>query len=266
MMEEFAPLLVLVDHHTGGVKIVSEDVPESDDDSYDDDDGNLLGYMPDVDNPADAKLKDTILRLQRDQQPSDDKASPVESLMEATPAGSIVHAEDRWAKQAPRPGSFAANCSADSAPTISRPSAPNNSTMSRIYGNNSEHFLVHAEDPPGNKKDYDWVTKCASDDGKWIFWSTKRLHLMREVLTTGIPVQYRSSGTSLAPLVNSNDICYIYPIKYDDEIEAGDIVFCSVQGGDRLYVHLDWAKIHRGRLLRSRPPSIPHWKQQIRCS
>ena len=120
--------------------------------------------------------------------------------------------------------------------------ATRNSAKSRIYGNNPEHFLVHAEDPPGNKKDYDWVKKCATEDGKWIFWSTKRLHLMREVLTRGIPVQYRSSGTSLPPLVKSDDICYIYPIKYGDEIEVGDIVFCSVQSGDRLYVHLVWNK------------------------
>ena len=103
---------------------------------------------------------------------------------------------------------------------------------------------MHAEDPPG-KEDYDWVKRCATDDGKWIFWNTKRLHLMRDLLTRGIPVQYRSSGTSLAPLVKSDDICYIYPIKYGDEIEVGDIVFCSVQSGDRLYVHLVWDKYYQ---------------------
>ena len=66
---------------------------------------------------------------------------------------------------------------------------------------------------------------------------------MKELLHKGEPVQFRSSGRSLAPLVFSGDVCFIWPIlRGKTIIEAGDIVFCEVQPKNLFYCHLVWKK------------------------
>ena len=74
----------------------------------------------------------------------------------------------------------------------------------------------------------------------------QRLRHMRNVmikdqLQEGRTVQYRSSGNSLFPIVHSNDVCMYEPVLRPETIREGDIVFCEVQPGDRIYAH----KVHR---------------------
>ena len=74
---------------------------------------------------------------------------------------------------------------------------------------------------------------------------------MREVLTGGGSVFYRSSGDSMWPLVQADDACTFHPIqavtakdgvhsiqKEASEIGVGDIVFCEVQRSKQYYAHI----------------------------
>ena len=63
-----------------------------------------------------------------------------------------------------------------------------------------------------------------------------------ESLLAGYPIQYKSNGTSLQPLVWSGDVCFIWPIMHGiTRIQPGDIVFCQVQPKNLYYVHLVWS-------------------------
>ena len=67
--------------------------------------------------------------------------------------------------------------------------------------------------------------------------------MMKELLCRGLPVQFRSTGRSLEPLVFSGDVCFLWPIlSGKTEILPGDIVFCEVQPNGRFYCHLVWNK------------------------
>ncbi len=76
----------------------------------------------------------------------------------------------------------------------------------------------------------------------WQRLVNKRFGIMAEALRAGHTVQFKSTGRSLEPLVFSSDTCLLAPIKpgINSEHEPGDIVFCSCQPGDRMYVHLFW--------------------------
>ena len=64
---------------------------------------------------------------------------------------------------------------------------------------------------------------------------------MKECLLRGDPIQYKSNGKSLEPLVYSGDVCFIWPITAGiTKIKPGDIVFCQVQPRNNYYVHLVW--------------------------
>ena len=73
--------------------------------------------------------------------------------------------------------------------------------------------------------------------------SHKRNDMMKELLGRGEPVQFRSTGKSLEPLVFSGDVCFIWPILWGKTIiQPGDIVFCEVQPKNLYYCHLVWKK------------------------
>ena len=79
----------------------------------------------------------------------------------------------------------------------------------------------------------------------------QRNMMIRESLDAGRCVFYTSSGTSMWPLVQSNDACLFHPIqavtaedgvhaiqKDASEIGVGDIVFCKVQPSQQYYAHI----------------------------
>ena len=78
-----------------------------------------------------------------------------------------------------------------------------------------------------------------------------RNRMIHEYLRDGRSVFYKSSGTSMWPLVQSHDGCTFHPIqavadmdgrhavnKEASEIGVGDIVFCQVQRSQQYYSHL----------------------------
>ena len=93
---------------------------------------------------------------------------------------------------------------------------------------------------PPHDYDYDWTDN--PDEDIWQFLTSKRYDIMREVLLDGNPVQTKSGGKSLQPLVFSGDTCFFNPILpgCNSNIGAGDLVFCRVQPNDRYYCHLVW--------------------------
>ena len=75
--------------------------------------------------------------------------------------------------------------------------------------------------------------------------------MIHEYLRDGRSVFYKSSGTSMWPLVHPHDGCTFHPIqavtamdgrhavnKEASEIGVGDIVFCQVQRSQQYYSHL----------------------------
>ena len=73
-----------------------------------------------------------------------------------------------------------------------------------------------------------------------------RHRMMRQYLLDGCYVRYKSSGNSMWPLVQSDDLCTFHPVqavkgqKEASEIGVGDIVFCQVQrerGSQLFYAH-----------------------------
>ena len=53
----------------------------------------------------------------------------------------------------------------------------------------------------------------------------------------GQHVCFRSSGWCLWPRVRSNDQCAYEPVRAEEQVNVGDIVFCQVQPLDKFYAH-----------------------------
>ena len=81
----------------------------------------------------------------------------------------------------------------------------------------------------------DQVALAPKRERNWMTY-TRNL-LMRKQLQDGAPVTYRSSGSSLSPIVQSGDCCIIEPILDCGTLVVGDIVFCEVQPTNRFYAH-----------------------------
>ena len=75
--------------------------------------------------------------------------------------------------------------------------------------------------------------------------------MIQASLNAGRSVFYKSTGSSMWPLVQSEDACTFHPIqavtakggkfsiqKEASEIEVGDIVFCQVQPSQLFYAHI----------------------------
>ena len=107
-----------------------------------------------------------------------------------------------------------------------------------VYGN-SKYYVVSGdgEAPPGYDDDWTrWAEGLA-----WQYLTEMRHNMMKVFLQANKPVQYRSSGKSLEPLVYSGDVCFLWPITGQTKILVGDIVFCQVQPNDGFYTHFVWS-------------------------
>ena len=67
-----------------------------------------------------------------------------------------------------------------------------------------QHFVVHGSHIAPPEFEHDWTD--TDDLDIWRFLTNKRYDIMREALLKGFPVQFKSSGRSLEPLVWSDDI------------------------------------------------------------
>ena len=110
------------------------------------------------------------------------------------------------------------------------------------------------EAAPSFHEDWTVVPGSNHDPEKWeleLRLRDSRNRLIREYLTEGRSVFYKSSGNSMWPLVQSDDACTFHPIqavtakdgvhsiqKEASEIGVGDIVFCEVQRSKQYYAHI----------------------------
>jgi hypothetical protein len=110
------------------------------------------------------------------------------------------------------------------------------------------------EAAPSFHEEWTFVPGSKCDPEKWeqeLRLRDARNRLIREYLIEGRSVFYKSSGSSMWPLVQANDGCSFYPTqavtakdgvhsiqKGASEICVGDIVFCQVQRSQQYYDHL----------------------------
>ena len=110
------------------------------------------------------------------------------------------------------------------------------------------------EAQPSFHDDWTLVEGSRSDPEKWeleLRLRDARNRMIREHLSAGRTVFYKSSGNSMRPLVQANDACTFHPIqavtadegvhsivKEGSEIEVGDVVFCEVQRSKQYYAHI----------------------------
>ena len=85
--------------------------------------------------------------------------------------------------------------------------------------------------------------------------------LMKQVLQSGASAQFRSSGSSLHPIVHSGDSVVFEPVLSCDNLVVGDVVFCEVQPKNFFYAErikkIEW--VGRSRLTRARQFEIGDW-------
>ena len=72
-----------------------------------------------------------------------------------------------------------------------------------------------------------------------------RNYMIKDFLLSKRSVQFRSTGSSLAPMVESGDVTMWEPVTDHSVLEVGDVVFSAVQPGDRFFGHMihnigDW--------------------------
>ena len=110
------------------------------------------------------------------------------------------------------------------------------------------------ETQPSFHDDWTLVEGSRSDPEKWeleLRLRDARNRMIREHLSAGRTVFYKSSGNSMWPLVQANDACLFHPIqavtaeqgvhsieKAASEIHVGDVVFCQVQISQQYYAHI----------------------------
>ena len=88
----------------------------------------------------------------------------------------------------------------------------------------------------GDELDTDWT--LSADWAEEQRLRDERNELIRSQLAEGKTVAYRQSGWSLYPRVYSNDLCCYLPVRFEEQVQEGDIVFCSVQPNGYYYAHL----------------------------
>ena len=66
----------------------------------------------------------------------------------------------------------------------------------------------------------------------------ERYEIIREMLLKGKTVAYRQSTWSLHPRVSSNNLCSYIPVRYPEQVNKGDVVFCIVQPRGLYYARL----------------------------
>ena len=88
----------------------------------------------------------------------------------------------------------------------------------------------------GDELDTDWTLSRDWTEEQRL--REERNQLIKAQLIAGKTVAYRSSGWSLFPRVHSNDLCCYHPVRFDEQVDEGDIVFCNVQPSGYYYAHL----------------------------
>ena len=83
-------------------------------------------------------------------------------------------------------------------------------------------------------QDDEWAQDDDRDKEQQLRW--ERNEVCRALLQDKKSVQFRSSGNSLWPFVQSGDCCMFKPVDPRFLI-VGDVVFCKVQRGDRQYYY-----------------------------
>ena len=97
---------------------------------------------------------------------------------------------------------------------------------------------MERRDELGPEWDIDLTTQGNPD------WDVEQLRrrvrdvMIKAQLVSGRNVYYRSSGSSLWPLVESGDGCTYSPVTSQNQVKVKDIVFCEVQPGNRFYAHM----------------------------
>ena len=86
---------------------------------------------------------------------------------------------------------------------------------------------------PDEEQDRTWD----QDREKELRKREQRNRVIEKKLRRGQTVAYRSSGRSLEPEINNNDLCVFLPVKAHQLVETGDIVFCRVQESNQYYAH-----------------------------
>ena len=88
-------------------------------------------------------------------------------------------------------------------------------------------------------EDVDWTIPADRED--WDEQFSNRLSrniMIKTNLLAGNTVQFRSSGNSLYPIVESGDSCVFEPVDSCKDLRMGwDIVFCEVQPTNRFFAH-----------------------------
>ena len=126
------------------------------------------------------------------------------------------------------------------------PQIPEHHFLQRVYPQEfanygtKEHYLISAYSDATDEYGEDWSYHPNAE--LWQFLTNKRYEMMQETLLQGHPIQFKTGGRSLEPLVYSGDICFIWPLQPGiTQIKPGDIVFCQVQPRQTYYVHLVWS-------------------------
>ena len=96
-------------------------------------------------------------------------------------------------------------------------------------------FEAHEVHPDDDK---DWTIPPDSNDWseEWRLREERNVMIMNK-LKAGKTVQYRSSGSSLYPIVKSGDLCIFHPVTNHDSLKKGDVVFCFVRPSRLYYAH-----------------------------
>ena len=97
-------------------------------------------------------------------------------------------------------------------------------------------FQAHEIHPD---EDRDWTIPTDSENwGEEFRRRFVRNQMIKQDLLAGKIVQFRSSGSSLSPIVESGDSCMFEPIDWNTRLRMGwDVVFCEVQPSGRFFAH-----------------------------
>ena len=99
------------------------------------------------------------------------------------------------------------------------------------------YFIQEAHEVrAGDELDTDWTLHADWTEERRL--RDVRNELIKAQLLDGKTVAYRQSGWSLYPSVRSNDLCCYLPVRFDEQVDQGDIVFCQVQPRGYYYAHL----------------------------
>ena len=85
-------------------------------------------------------------------------------------------------------------------------------------------------------QEVDWTAARDQHDERSL--QSVRDYMIRDMLQSNRPVQYRSSGNSLWPMVRSGDVTMWEPVTDVSTLVVGDVVFCCVQPSGIFYGHM----------------------------